>query len=469
MSTRVAITTLGCKVNSYDSATIGDRLRAAGCELVSVDAPADVVIVNSCTVTDAADSESRQLARRARRANPDARIILTGCYAQTKPNDAARESAIDYVVGLNRLDALVEAVTAPAPSLARIDVGDVRKAPSVSTFGARSFPGQTRAFLKVQEGCDLFCTFCIVPMARGRSRSLGPREILDEVRGLAEAGFEEVVLTGVHLGGWGEDLEPHVDLVWLLNALVEQNVVPRIRLSSIDPHEITEPLVRLMAASDTVCPHLHVPLQAADDEVLRRMRRRYDTALTRERLAMVRELLPDASIGTDVIAGFPGEDDAAFDRTLAFIDESPITYAHVFPYSVRTGTTAAKLDGHLPPETVRSRAARLRALDGRKRADFLARFDGAPAEVLVETTRDRRSGRLRGYTRNYLRVELDGPDEWMARRRPVRLRAVADGRLDAVAYPDRVVAGRSAAEGPAADHVPTEIVAAEQIPAEHLE
>jgi threonylcarbamoyladenosine tRNA methylthiotransferase MtaB len=269
-------------------------------------------------------------------------------------------------------------------------------------------------------------------MARGRSRSLSPREVLDEVRALADAGFEEVVLTGIHLGGYGEDLEPRVDLVWLLAALVEQDVMPRIRLSSIDPHEIGEGLVRLMAASETVCPHLHVPLQAADDDVLRRMRRRYDTALAAERLAMVRELLPDAAIGTDVIAGFPGEDDAAFERTLAFVADSPITYAHVFPYSVRTGTTAAKLDGHLPPAVVRERAGRLRALTAAKRTAFAAGFDGAPAEVLVETTRDRRSGRLRGYTRNYLRVELDGPDAWMARRRSVRLR-VRGGRLDAVA------------------------------------
>jgi len=432
VSRRVAITTLGCKVNSYDSATIGERLQAAGCELVSIDAPADVVIVNSCTVTDAADAESRQLARRARRANPDARIILTGCYAQTKPEDAARERAVDHIVGLNRIEALIEAVTAPAPAIGRISVGDARREPRVATFGARSFPGQTRAFLKVQEGCDLFCTFCIVPMARGRSRSLTPREVLDEVRGLADAGFEEVVLTGIHLGGYGEDLDPKVDLVWLLNALVEQDVVPRIRLSSIDPHEITEPLVRLMAASAVVCPHLHVPLQAADDEVLRRMRRRYDSTLAAERLAMVRELLPDASIGTDVIAGFPGEDDAAFERTLAFVDASPLTYAHVFPYSVRTGTTAAKLDGHVDPATIRARAGRLRALTTRKREAFARGFDGVPAEVLVETTRDRRSGRLRGYTRNYLRVELDGPDAWMARRRPVRLRVTAGG-LDAVA------------------------------------
>ncbi len=300
----------------------------------------------------------------------------------------------------------------------------------MATVGARTFDGQTRAFLKVQEGCDLFCTFCIVPMARGKSRSLGPREVLAEMERLAAQGFEEVVLTGVHLGGWGHDLAPTADLVWLLDALVEQGLFPRIRLSSIDPHEITEPLLRLMATAPVACPHFHVPLQAADDDVLHRMRRRYDTTLAAERLAMIRELLPDASIGTDLIAGFPGEDDDAFERTFAFVAESPITYAHVFPYSVRTGTTAAKLDGQVPRRTVAARAKRLRVLTERKRDEFAARFDGTSAEVLVETTRDTRTGRLRGYTRNYLRAQLDGSDDWMGRRLPVRLHVDA-GRIDA--------------------------------------
>ena len=429
---RVAILTLGCKVNAYDSAAIGDRLVGAGCRLVGVDEGADVVVVNSCTVTDAADAESRRLARRARRTNPAARIVLTGCYAQTQPEDAAAEPAVDHVVGLNRLEALVDAVVAPA-SVPRVVVGNSRRERTVSTFGARTFPGHTRAFLKVQEGCDLFCTFCIVPMARGASRSLEARAVLDEVRALAAAGFEEVVLTGVHLGGWGEDLRPRADLAGLVAAIAEHALVPRLRLSSIEPHEVTEPLLRVMAESPGVCPHLHVPLQAGDDGVLRRMRRRYDTALARERLAMIRELLPDAAIGTDVIAGFPGEDAAAFERTLALVEETPITYCHVFPYSVRSGTTAAKLDGHSPPAVVTQRARRLRALGERKRQAFARRFDDARAEVLVESTRETQDGALRGYTRNYLRARLDGPDTWRGRRLPVRLRVGQGGRVHAVA------------------------------------
>jgi len=428
---RVAIATLGCKVNAYDTATIADRLRAAGCVLVDAGAPADVVIVNSCTVTDAADAESRRLARRARRTNPAARVILTGCYAQTQPLAAAAVEAVDHVVGLNRLDALVEAATAETPRLERVAVDRSRRESRVETFGARTFDGQTRAFLKIQEGCDLFCTFCIVPMARGRSRSLPARAILAELDALAARGFREVVLTGIHLGGWGHDLDPPLDLVWLIDALVEQGRFARIRLSSIDPHEVSEALVRRMAAAPAVCPHLHVPLQAGDDGVLARMRRRYDTALAAERLAMIRELLPAAAIGTDLIAGFPGEDDDAFERTLHFVESSPITYGHVFPYSVRTGTTAAKLDGHVSKGTIAVRARRLRSACERKRTEFAQGFHGTDAEVLVETTRDPQSGALRGYTRNYLRARLDGPDAWMGQTVPVRLRVASGARVEA--------------------------------------
>jgi threonylcarbamoyladenosine tRNA methylthiotransferase MtaB len=428
---RVHIATLGCKVNAYDTAAIAERLRAEGCELVGDGAPADLVIVNSCTVTDAADAESRRLVRHARRENPTARVILTGCYAQTRPQEAAGIEAVDHVIGLNRLDALVTAVSAGRPALARVVVGDARRERAVGTFGARTFAERTRAFLKVQEGCDLFCSFCIIPMARGPSRSLTPHAVLAEVRQLAAAGFQEVVLTGIHLGGYGADLVPPTDLAWLVAAIAEQGLVPRLRLSSIDPHEVTEPLVRLIAAGPSLCPHLHVPLQSGDDGVLRRMRRRYDTALARERLAMMRELLPDAAIGTDLIAGFPGEDEAAFERTLAFVEASPFTYLHVFPYSVRTGTTAAKLDGRNPPPTIAHRARRLRVAGERRRAAFARRFDGAEAEVLVETTRDPQTGELRGYTRNYLRARLRGPDAWQGRLLRVRLAVGASGRVTA--------------------------------------
>ena len=431
---RVAITTLGCKVNQYDSAAIESRLRAEGCAVVPFAGAADVYIVNTCTVTDRADAESRQLARRARRLNAQARIVMTGCFAQVNPQAAAIPE-VDHVVGLNRLPDLVRAVRGELAS-ERVLVDDVRTARQVRTLGADTFTGQTRAFLKIQEGCDLFCTFCIVPMARGRSRSVPPRQVLAQLDLLAQRGFQEVVLTGVHLGGYGHDLEPAIDLCDLLEMLVEQAKVPRLRLSSIDPPEVTPRLLRLMRAASSLCPHLHIPIQAGHDAVLRRMRRQYDTAFLRAMAEEIRAVLPDAAIGTDVIAGFPGETDAQFEATLALCAELPLTYFHVFPYSRRSGTTAAKAPDHLEPGLVRRRARRLRALGETKRAAFAARFVGTTLPVLVEDT-ERGVGRLQGYSRNYQRVQVAGPRELANREVPVRIAGVrgaellgALGRLD---------------------------------------
>jgi len=426
---RVAVATLGCKVNQYDTASIETRLRNEGCTVVPFAPGADVYVVNSCTVTDRADAESRQLARRARRFNPAARVIMTGCFAQISPHGAAIPE-VDHVVGLNRLPDVVRAVRGELSATAeRIVVNDLRTARRVQTLGAETFTGQTRAFLKIQEGCDLFCTFCIVPFARGRSRSVPPRQVLEQLRLLAERGFQEVVLTGVHLGGYGGDLDPAMELVDLLEMIIEQPPVPRLRLSSIDPPEVTPRLLALMARSDVLCPHLHIPVQAGDDEVLQRMRRKYDTDFLRALGTEIRARLPDAAIGTDVIAGFPGETEAQFDATLALLDALPLTYFHVFPYSRRTGTTAAKLPGHVAPACVKSRAQRLRQLGERKRADFARRFVGFDLPVLVEETPAPDSGRLIGYTRNYQRVELSGPAALSNREVPVTIVGAHGARL----------------------------------------
>jgi threonylcarbamoyladenosine tRNA methylthiotransferase MtaB len=401
---RVAITTLGCKVNHYDSAALETRLRAHGCTIVPFAEAADAYVVNSCSVTDRADAESRQLARRARRANGNARVIVTGCFAQTNPEGAAI-AEVDHVVGLNRLEDLVGAVCGEPNGGQRIVVDDLRTARSVRTLGAEVFSGQTRAFMKVQEGCDLFCTFCIVPFARGRSRSVLPREILEQLRQLAAGGFREVVLTGVHLGGYGEDLQPRRDLCDLIEMVVEHVPIERLRLSSIDPPEVTPRLLDLIAATESLCPHLHIPVQAGDDDVLRRMRRKYASGMVRELANEIRRRLPDAAIGTDVIAGFPGETEAQFEATFELLSELPFTYFHVFPYSIRSGTTAAKLPGHLPPIVVKNRAARLRELGERKRHAFARSAVGSIMRVLAEHA-PARAGVLSGYSRNYQRVEF---------------------------------------------------------------
>ncbi|MGD9763158.1 MAG: tRNA (N(6)-L-threonylcarbamoyladenosine(37)-C(2))-methylthiotransferase MtaB [Candidatus Binatia bacterium] len=406
---RVAFTTLGCKVNQYDTATMETALRT-GCELVPFAAGADVYVINSCTVTDRADAESRQLARRARRFNPAGRVILTGCFAQTGPERAALPE-VDYVIGIGRLPDVLRAVYDQIPAEeGRILVSNLRRAEHVATLGAEVFTGQTRAFLKVQEGCDLFCTFCIVPMARGRSRSVPPRRVLSELERLADRGFREVVLTGIHLGGYGKDLDPPLALADLVEGIASVAPVPRIRLSSIDPPEVSARLLDLLARSDVLCAHLHMPVQAGADGVLRRMRRLYDAALVRDVAAEVARALPDASLGTDVIAGFPGESEADFDATLELLERAPFSYFHVFPYSRRQGTTAAKARDHVAPEIIAARARALRQLGERKRRAFADRFVGADLDVLVESTRDAASGRLTGYSRNYVRALFDGPD-----------------------------------------------------------
>jgi threonylcarbamoyladenosine tRNA methylthiotransferase MtaB len=349
---------------------------------------------------------------------------MTGCYAQVNPKSVARVAEVDHVVGLNRLDALLQAVKAELAE--RVVVSNLRKSeagrlPGINTLGALTFSGQTRAFLKIQEGCDLFCTFCIVPLSRGKSRSVPPRVVLEQLDRLADQGFQEVVLTGIHLGGYGEDLEPRIDLSWLLEAIEERKPVPRVRLSSIDPHEIDDRLMHLLAQAQTLCPHLHVPLQSGDDTILSRMRRRYDSALARDVLTRLRETLPQAALGTDLIVGFPGEGEDEFARGFRFLEESPFTYFHVFPYSVRNGTTAAKFSDKVPQPVIDLRARQVRKLGEEKKAAFARSFVGHTLPVLFEHTRDKASGMLKGYSRNYLRVLAAGGDEYVNRDIPVTI------------------------------------------------
>ena len=247
---RVAIKTLGCKINQYDSAVIRERLARESCSFVPFDEPADVYVVNTCTVTDRADWEARQLVRRARRRSPGARVALTGCYAQVSPEEAAALPGVDFVAGLNRVDELARYVREGVPGAGTaVSVGDPRDERGVRVLGARRFPGRARAFLKVQEGCNFACSYCIIPTARGRSRSVPPEQVLEQVRGLAEAGFAEVVLTGIHLGGYGHDLAPRVSLGRLVRRIAGSGLVPRLRLSSLDPREVTDELLTVMAVS----------------------------------------------------------------------------------------------------------------------------------------------------------------------------------------------------------------------------
>jgi threonylcarbamoyladenosine tRNA methylthiotransferase MtaB len=402
---RIAIATLGCKINQYDSAVIQDRLEKERHSFVTFENAADVYIVNACTVTDRADWEARQLVRRAKRLSPGARILVTGCYAQVKPQEVAQLPGVDFVVGLNRLDDLVRFVNSSAscdrPGIA---VGEVKKERKVSVLGTHKLPGHTRAFLKIQEGCDYSCTYCIIPTARGRSRSVPPDEVLKQIRSLANQGFVEVVLTGIHLGGYGHDLAPKVDLTSLLERILEEGSIARLRLSSLDPREMPDRLLDLMAQTDGLCPHLHICAQAGEDRILKQMRRNYNTSYYRELILRARGVLPDAAIGSDIIVGFPGESDGDFQRSLEFFSSLPLTYFHVFPYSVRTGTVAASLADHVPSQTKKERARLMRELGTKKKREFYCRFVGERVSVLLEEAAGGAERVYRGHSRNYLSV-----------------------------------------------------------------
>jgi threonylcarbamoyladenosine tRNA methylthiotransferase MtaB len=310
-------------------------------------------------------------------------------------------------------------------------VSDLRRAEQVTTLGIESFPGRTRAFVKVQEGCNLFCTFCIVPVARGRSRSVSPRDVVAEIGRLEGRGYREVVLTGVHLGGYGQDLDPPRNLAWLLEAIAEQRPGVRVRVSSIDPPELSDRLIDVLSTREIFCPHLHVPVQAGDDEVLGHMKRRYTSHEAMEAIERVRRRIPDVSIGTDLITGFPGESDEQFERGLAWVERAGFSYLHVFPYSQRTSTSAAKRWKPLPEPIVRERARRMRALDRRLRRRFQDRFFGRSVRMLFEgnasalpserDTAELSTGYCKGYSEHYLPLVCSAGASAIGRIRTVRV------------------------------------------------
>lgn len=412
---KVAITTLGCKTNQFESAAMIEQLEKAGYRVVPFGGHSDIYIINSCTVTARTDAETRRLIRRARRMNPQARVVATGCYAQVAPGDLERMPELDCVLG-NRekqeIATLLESVQHRVSDMAT----ELESGPLKLT----SFAEHTRAFLQAQNGCNSFCAYCIVPYARGRSRSVKTEEVLEGVRELAKNGYQEVVLTGIHLGAYGLDLTPATSLSSLVRQIDEQMIVPRLRIGSVEPNEVSEELLELMAKSDSICPHLHLPLQSGCDSVLGRMGRHYSAGFFRELIARITSVLPDAFIGADVIAGFPGESDTEFNDTLQLLKELPFSDLHVFPYSSRPGTKAAGMSGQIPSQTIKERASILRKIAERKKAWFLERFIGREAHVLVQGYNPKTS-QCKGLSRNYIEVHFSGSAEMINREQPVRI------------------------------------------------
>ena len=407
------ITTLGCKVNQYESEAIAQRLKDLGYVLAGADDPADLCIINTCTVTQKASMQSRQAVRQFIRTNPQAQIVVTGCYAQTEPDELKKINGIHHIVGHGDKHNIPDIVLSqekslPSPSLIRRNILHERhfKQIPVTVFGNR-----TRPFLKIQDGCDTFCTYCIVPYARGRSRSMPLESVLKNIHFLKQAGFHEVVLTGVHLGAYGLDLSPQTSLTALLDHIRELNAMDRVRLSSIEPHELTQDIIELVAESDIFCDHFHIPLQSGDDRILGRMHRPYTRSFFIDLIVKIKDQVPNAAIGVDILIGFPDETEKAFENTYSLIEKLPVTYLHVFPFSPRPGTPADKYPQKVSQKTIKARCEKMRRLGDEKKRIFYETFMGKTVEVLIESKRDKATGLLKGITSNYIPVNVVGKDD----------------------------------------------------------
>ncbi|AFS69903.1 tRNA (N(6)-L-threonylcarbamoyladenosine(37)-C(2))-methylthiotransferase MtaB [Exiguobacterium antarcticum] len=406
----VALQTLGCKVNHYETEAVWQLFKDAGYGRVDFANHADVYVVNTCTVTNTGDKKSRQVIRRAIRQNPDSVICVTGCYAQTSPAEIMAIPGVDVVVGTQDRHKMIGYIEQFREERMPINaVGNIMKAKVYEELDVPAFTDRTRASLKIQEGCNNFCTFCIIPWARGLMRSRQPEDVLKQAQQLVDAGYKEIVLTGIHTGGYGEDLKDY-NLAKLLKTLESVTGLERLRISSIEASQITDEVLDVLKDSPIVVRHLHVPIQSASDTVLRRMRRKYTMAEFGERITRLKEVLPDCAITSDVIVGFPGETEEEFMETFNFINDHKFSELHVFPYSKRTGTPAAMMEDQVDEHVKEQRVARLIALSDQLAKEYASKYEGELLEIIPEEFSEEAGGRLVGYTDNYLRVAIEGDE-----------------------------------------------------------
>ena len=408
------ITTLGCKVNQAESEAIAQDLLSTDWSAAADGDTAEVCIVNTCTVTQKASMQSRQAVRKVIRSNPNARVIVTGCYAQTAPQEIRKIDGVDNVVGHDKklsISRMIRTDNKQAFENQVLSFSGVHQKHRFQLMPTATSAPRTRPFLKIQDGCDAFCTYCIVPYARGRSRSMPLENVLQSIEQLARAGFHEVVLTGIHIGAYGHDLAPATHLAELMEHIDDRKSITRVRISSIEPFELTGEIIQLVAESEIFCKHFHIPLQSGDGGILNKMGRPYSPQDFYELINSIHRLMPDAAIGVDTLIGFPGESEAAFDNTYKLIADLPVSYLHVFPFSSRPGTAADKLANKLNPSVIKERCQRIRKLGQQKRLKFYRRFMGKSLPVLIETRRDGTTGLLKGISSNYLPVLVDGDDD----------------------------------------------------------
>jgi len=448
-----SIENFGCRATQADAAAMERQLIEAGYARVSAHSEADVVVLNTCTVTAAADAQARDAIRHIHRGNPAARIVVTGCYAQRAPEEIAALGGVTWIVGnsyQNEIPRLLEAYAPPCPvqpdfvplaaldseplSLARgpakILSGDIFKETTVPFVPADTCQGErTRPTLKIQDGCNQRCSYCVIPFVRGRSRSLPPDLVVKEIRRLASSGYKEVVLSGINLGSYGGDLAPRIEFRELLRRVLEETPLEQLRLSSIEPMDVTQDLVDLVASTPRLAQHFHMPLQSGSDLILRAMHRWYRAAHYARRVELIRERLPNAAIGADVIVGFPGETDEEYVATREFLQRLSFTYLHVFAFSARPGTKAAEMSGQVPAFVIRQRARELRALAAQKASQFRSSQAGRTVRAL--TLHRQGNTWTEAITSNYLKIRA--ANHWPANQW-LDVRLTADPAVPVVAF-----------------------------------
>lgn len=405
---KAALHNLGCKVNAYETEAMQQLLEENGYEIVPFKEGADVYVINTCTVTNMADRKSRQMLHRAKKMNPDAVVVAAGCYVQAKEAAGEIDECIDIVIGNNKKKDLIQILDAFYEERQGVQkaVIDINHTKEYEEMHLHKTAEHTRAYIKVQDGCNQFCTYCIIPFARGRVRSRAKADVVQEVTELAENGYQEVVLTGIHLSSYGVDLEGE-DLLSLILAVNEIEGIKRIRLGSLEPRIITEEFARTISGLEKMCPHFHLSLQSGCDETLRRMNRRYTSEEYYEKCMLLRKYFKNPALTTDVIVGFPGETEEEFASSKAFIDKVDFYETHIFKYSKREGTKAAVMENQIPEQKKTERSNELLALDKEKRAKYEEQFVGTNVEVLMEEQIERDGEKYQiGHTKEYVKVAL---------------------------------------------------------------
>ena len=416
---KIALATLGCKINQYETEVLREYFIQAGFEEVSFREKADLYIVNTCSVTQRADQKSEELIRKAKKNGDLAYLIVTGCYAEAEGNRLKKKFPyIDLIVGNEEKSNIGQIVLE----------SNKTKGVAISATPIQRFNGHNRAFVKIEDGCNQFCAYCRIPYVRGDVvRSRPPDEILIEIENLAQNGFKEIVLAGVNLGLYGRDLNPQIGLTDLLKKAEYLKEKIRIRLSSLEPHLLSPELIDLMAESPWICPHLHLPLQSGDEEILERMERKYTPHQYKELVREIREKIPFIAITSDVMVGFPGERESHFNNTYQFLQDLGFSRLHIFRFSPRTGTKAYSMQPRVDEKTKKRRSKLLRDLAKNLSRDFISQSLGKTLRVLVEDKRDPETGLLIGYTDNYIRVLLEGEEELKNKLVRVRLTKIKDG------------------------------------------